>query len=104
MKTLHPLNLSSFPFLICTSFLSVLQEKIQELFFNSNVIIINALDSVLSQLKYLEALFTSAIQIHQFFFFFYQMRTFSLCSCILIYVTSYQIINIYITSNFFFFY
>ena len=32
--------------------------------FNSNVIILNALDSIFSQLKYLEALFTSATKIH----------------------------------------
>lgn len=66
--------------------------------FNLNVII---LDALISQLKYLEALFISTMQISQFFNS-YQLHTFSLCCCILIYAISYQIMNLYFIGNFFY--
>ena len=65
--------------------------------FNLNVIILNAL---ISQLKYLEALFVSTMQVSQFFNS-YQLYTFLLCCCILIYAISYQIMNIYFIDNLF---
>ena len=76
------------------------KKKNTRIVFNLNAII---LDALISQLKYLEALFVSTMQISQFFNS-YQLHTFSLCCCILIYVISYQIMNIYFIDNIFFYY
>lgn len=78
-------------------FLECFTGKNTRIVFNLNVIILNAL---ISQLKYLEALFVSTMQISQFFNS-YQLYTFSLCCCILIYAISYQIMNIYFIDNLF---